>query len=181
MADRIALAFAFDDTVERGPTGVNGHRRITIISPFRPRASSPHGAPRVIHAFIESVARSHAVTVVATVARPSAADAALEELLLRCRAGRPQEVPGGFPLLRPRPGHQGQGRAAPAMADLPVRAVLLAAADVVEQGGEREDAEIGLLLAPDPQGQPEDALGVVPVVAAPGAAEEGAGLLADPR
>ena len=73
----------------------------------------------------------------------------------------------------------GQVRAAPAVADPAVGPVLLLAADVVEEGGELEDAEVGLFLSPDPQAEPVDALRVVPVVAAPGAAEERPGLFPD--
>src|SRR4030042_665684 len=49
----------------------------------------------------------------------------------------------------------------------------------VGEGGGLEDAEVGFFLAADPQAEPIDAFGVVPVVTAPGAPEEGPGFLPD--
>lgn len=84
-------------------------RRITVVSPFRPRSSSPHGAPQVIHALVESVARAHQVTVIATVARPVPPDDALaasgvvERLIVRPRGpGRARRLRRLVALVRGR-------------------------------------------------------------------------------
>ena len=63
--------------------------------------------------------------------------------------------------------------------DLAVRAVLLAPADVVEQGGQGQDLEVGFFGPADMQAEAQDAGGVVPVVAAAGGAEEAARFGAD--
>ena len=57
------------------------------------------------------------------------------------------------------------------MADAAVRPVFLVPADVVEDSRELQDAQIGLFLAADPEAEVEDALGMVPVMAAPGVPE----------
>jgi hypothetical protein len=65
------------------------------------------------------------------------------------------------------------------MADAAVRSVLFGPTDVVEDGGQLQDAQVGLFLAADPEAEAEDALGVVPVVAAPGVPEAALGLPPD--
>jgi hypothetical protein len=66
-----------------------------------------------------------------------------------------------------------------AMADSAARAVLLPPSDIVEDGGQPENPEIGPLLPSDPFAEPVDALGVVPIVTAAGLPEKAPSLLPD--
>jgi hypothetical protein len=50
----------------------------------------------------------------------------------------------------------------------------------MEERGEPEDVEVGPLLPADAEAESENPFCMIPVVAAPGAAEEGLGLLSDP-
>jgi hypothetical protein len=58
------------------------------------------------------------------------------------------------------------------MAYFTVRAVFCGAPDIVEQGGQPQDFQVSPFFFPDPQAQAEDSLGVVPVMASPGAPEK---------
>ncbi len=65
----------------------------------------------------------------------------------------------------------GEGRAAAGMTDFAIRAVFFLPPDVMEESGDCEDIEIGTFLFSDSLTEPEDALRVIPIVAAPDLSE----------